>query len=115
MNDGSEPGQYESTVNRMNSGKLVEYTWGESLLVWEIEATDSGSRLTLHHTVPNQEWVTSAAAGWHMCMDVAELIMNGMDFGELAPIVGAAAMDYGWQRLADHYKVVLAEKAEQGQ
>ena len=110
MNDGSEPPTYDITVTRVVSGKLVEYTWGESILVWEVEATASGSKVTLHHTVPNPEWVTPSAAGWHMCFDLAELMLNGVEWGELAPFVGAAAMEYGWEKLAEHYASVLGEK-----
>jgi len=99
MNDGSEPPTYNIEVTRVITGKLVEYSWGESLLVWELQATEAGTKISLHHTVPNPEWVTPAAAGWHMCLDLAELMLNGTEWGELAPIVGAAAMEYGWGRL----------------
>ncbi|NKB33871.1 MAG: polyketide cyclase [Pseudomonadales bacterium] len=110
MNDGSEPPTYNINVNKVVPGQLVEYTWGESVLTWEVEATESGSKVTLHHSVPNPEWVTPAAAGWHMCFDLAELMLNGMEWGELAPIVGGAAMEYGWEKLAEHYKSVLGDK-----
>lgn len=110
MNDGSEPPTYDITVSRVEPGRLVEYTWGESVLVWEIQAAGSGSRVVLLHTVPNPEWVTPAAAGWHMCLDLAELMLTGIEWGDLAPIVGSAAMEYGWQKLADHYRSVLGDK-----
>lgn len=37
-------------------------------------------------------------------------MLNGMEWGELAPIVGGAAMEYGWEKIAEHYQKVLGEK-----
>ena len=45
-----------------------------------------------------------------MCLDLAGLMLNGMEWGELAPIVGGVAMEYGWEKIAEHYQKVLGEK-----
>ena len=105
MNDGSKPERLSSTVNRVIPPRLLEYTWGDNLLLWELSPTDRGTRLTLHHTVENREWIASASAGWHMCLDIAELLIDGYVIG---PIIGRAAMKYGWDRLHNFYKSVLS-------
>ncbi len=116
MNDGSEPPNYEIEVLRVEPGRLVEHTWGESLLCWELSADEGGATLTLRHSVPNPEWISPAAAGWHMCFDFAELLMNGIEFGPIVPIVGEAVMEYGWQKLADHYAAALGvSNAQEGE
>ncbi len=40
------------------------------------------------------------AAGWHMCLDVADALLDGNPIG---PIVGAEAMNYGWRELNEQY------------
>jgi hypothetical protein len=41
-----------------------------------------------------------AAAGWHLCLDVAERLLDGDD---VEPIRGQEAMAHGWQELHDQY------------
>lgn len=107
MNDGSEPPDYDISVDEVVPGKLLRHSWGLSVLEWQLEASDNGTRLILNHSVPNPEWVTSAAAGWHLCFDFVELLMNGIEFGPIVPVSGEAAMAYGWEKLARHYASVL--------
>ena len=40
------------------------------------------------------------AAGWHLCLDVAERLLDGQP---LEPIRGDDARNYGWERLHDAY------------
>jgi hypothetical protein len=44
------------------------------------------------------------AAGWHICLDVAERNLAGEPIGR---IVGEAARDYGWEQLNDAYAAEL--------
>ena len=105
MNDGSDPREYPSTVNRVIAPKLLEYTWGDDqLLSWELAPTKGGTRLTLRHTVADRALIAGASAGWHMCLDIAELLIDGFVIG---PILGKSAMKYGWTQLHDHYKRAL--------
>lgn len=105
MVDGSSPEFYESEVYEVVTQQKVKYSWGDSgVLSWELEPSETGTKLTLHHTVENPEWITPSAAGWHMCLDFAEFLLDGYALG---PVVGEAAIKYGWQKLADHYAKVL--------
>ena len=38
---------------------------------------DGGTRLTLRHTVEDPDVVAKAAAGWHLCLDVMEHLLDG--------------------------------------
>ena len=67
-------------------------------------AIDAGTRLTLAHTVGDREWVPKVAAGWHLCLDVAERLLAGQP---IEPIRGHDAMNYGWERLHDAYAEAL--------
>jgi len=106
MNDGSVPEVYASTVKQIVPNQKLEYSWGESVLSWEIAPSATGTTLTLRHTVENPDWINAAAAGWHICLDIAELLLDGYAIG---PIIGKAAMEHGWTQLLEHYTKALKE------
>ena len=104
--DGGRDGSEKSaiTVRRVEPPRLLEYTWGEDVLRWELEATDGGTRLTLRHTVADRDWLARVAGGWHICLDVAERMMAGRPVGR---IVGEEAKAYGWEDLHKAYAAGL--------
>ena len=67
---------------------------------WELEATESGTQLTLPHTLDEPTWAPKAAAGWHICLDVAERALAGHPMGR---ILAADAKKFGWERLNAGY------------
>jgi uncharacterized protein YndB with AHSA1/START domain len=91
-------------VTRSEPPTLLEYTWGDDVLRWQLDATEEGTRLTLHHTTDDPTMIPKAAAGWHICLVVAEGLLDGHPIG---PIVGEEAMQYGWQDLHDSYAKAL--------
>ena len=97
-------GRALGTVRRAEPPRVLEYTWGEDLLRWELERTASGTRLTLRHTIGDRDWLSKVAAGWHICLDVADRKMAGQP---VSRIVGDAALQHGWQALADMYSTRL--------
>jgi uncharacterized protein YndB with AHSA1/START domain len=96
--------ELQATVTRAERPWRLEYTWGGDLLRWQLEAIESGTRLTLRHTVSDEVSVAKATAGWHICLDVAEHLLDGDPIG---PIRGEDAMDHGWQELHDAYAARL--------
>lgn len=98
--DGDTREDLAAEVLRAERPRLLEYTWGDDLLRWELAATSSGTRLTLRHTVKSLDWVPKMAAGWHLCLVVAGQLLDGDPAG---PIRGQAAMAHGWQELHDAY------------
>ena len=100
MIDSETTVDLDAVVQRAEPPKLLEYTWGGDVLRWELEPTADGTRLTLRHTVTEQDWVPKVAAGWHLCLVVAEHLLDG---APIPPIRGAEAMDYGWEDLHDRY------------
>ena len=100
MVDGAEEVPLDATVVRVDEPALLEYTWGDDVLRWELTATDGGTRLTLRHTTAKRSFVPMAAAGWHVCLDVMALSLDGRPIG---PIRGGEALDFGWQKLHDAY------------
>ena len=77
------------------------------VLRWELEAMDVGTRLTLRHTVRSQDSLCQVAAGWHICLDVAERLLAGRPVGVIR---GQEALQYGWTELNDAYAEVMKDR-----
>jgi uncharacterized protein YndB with AHSA1/START domain len=99
MVDGDRAEDLPAQVRRAEPPRLLEYTWGDDLLRWELEPAGDGTRLTLRHTVADPE-VAQFAAGWHICLDRMQLRLAGED---VRAIRGAEAREYGWEELRNAY------------
>ena len=95
-----EADELPARVTRAERPRVLEYTLGTDLLRWELEPVGTGTRLNLRHTVGGPDWGPKVAAGWHLCLDVAERLLEGRP---VAPIRGEDAMEHGWQELHDAY------------
>ncbi|MGC5020869.1 SRPBCC family protein [Micromonospora sp. DT47] len=104
--DGDEVTEQPARVLRAERPTLLEYTWGEDLLRWELAPTGVGTRLTLRHTVAHRAVLPMVAAGWHLCLDVADHLLAGDPVG---PIRGTEAKDFGWVELRDAYAERLGD------
>ena len=91
----------ETRVKRASAPEVLEFSWGEQDLRWELEPLGGGgTRLTLWHNI-NRNFIAMGAAGWHICFDVLERSLAGQPVGR---IVGPQAMQFsGWQRLHAEY------------
>lgn len=94
-----KPQVFESTVKRAEAPRLLEYSWGENNLRWELEPLGDGTRLTLWHNI-DRRFISWGAAGWHLCLDVLDRHLGGAPIGR---IVGEDAMKFEWQRLNTEY------------
>ena len=100
MIDGDVAEPLPASVTRAERPHLLEYTLGTDVVRWELAPTDQGTRLTLCHTVGAKDWLPKVAAGWHLCLDVAERLLDGQPIG---PIRGEDAKNFGWEDLHDAY------------
>jgi uncharacterized protein YndB with AHSA1/START domain len=89
-----------ASVTRVERPVLLEYSWGSDRLRWELTPTDAGTRVMLRHTVAEAPAAPMAAAGWHLCLAVAERLLDGNPVG---PIRGRDARDHGWDELHAAY------------
>ena len=65
----------ETTVTRADAPKVLEYTWGDFDMRWELEPLGSGTRLTLWHNI-GRRFIAMGAAGWHICLDVLDRLLS---------------------------------------
>jgi uncharacterized protein YndB with AHSA1/START domain len=91
-------------VTRCEHPVLLEHSWEVDVLRWELEPTPTGTRLTLRHTLDQRHMVSQVAAGWHLCLNVADDLLAGRP---TEPILGEDAMRYGWKALEEKYAEVL--------
>jgi uncharacterized protein YndB with AHSA1/START domain len=90
----------ETTVTRADAPELLEYNWGGFDMRWELEASDGGTRLTLWTNIGHR-FIAMGAAGWQICFDVLDHLLNGTPIGRIA---GPKAMNFsGWRRLNAEY------------
>ena len=100
MLDGTPPEAFDSEVRHAEAPRLLEYTWDDDVVRWELEPIESGTRLTLRHTLDDRTWLPKVAAGWHICLDVAERALAGHPIGR---ILARDAKRFGWERLNAEY------------
>jgi hypothetical protein len=86
----------ETKVTRADIPRLLEY--GD--IRWELEASGGGTRLTLWHDI-DRRYVSWGAAGWHICFDVLDRLLNGTPIGRIAG--GDAMKIAAWKRLTGEY------------
>ncbi|SNY55264.1 SRPBCC domain-containing protein [Paractinoplanes atraurantiacus] len=100
MVDGATREQTPAVVTRAEAPSVLEYSWGEDLLRWELEETAGGTRLILRHTLSHPGTEAMVAAGWHLCAEVLRRLLDGRPVGVIR---GADAMDHGFEELRVAY------------
>jgi len=100
----------ETTVTQADAPRLLVYNWGGFDMRWTLEPLDAGTRLTLWTNI-DRRFISMGAAGWHICLDVLDHLLDGDPIGR---IVGADALKFGaWQRLNAEYEKQFAGEALQ--
>jgi uncharacterized protein YndB with AHSA1/START domain len=89
----------ETTVKRADPPKTLEYNWGGFDMRWQLEPAAGGTRLTLWINI-DRRYIAMGAAGWQICFDVLERLLDGHPIGRIA---GPEATKFGWQRLHAEY------------
>ena len=97
------PTPIETKVTRTDAPNVLEY--GD--IRWELEASKGGTRLTLWHNI-DRHFISWGAAGWHICLDVLDRLLNGAPIGR---IVGTDALKFDWQRLVGEYAAQFGVEA----
>jgi uncharacterized protein YndB with AHSA1/START domain len=87
----------------------LEHSWGTDLLEWRLDAVDAldeaaRTRLTLRHTLSDPGMASAVAAGWHLCLEVADAVLAGKP---TSPVRSSEALKHGWQDLNERYAAAL--------
>ena len=92
-------------MRRAEAPVLLEYTWGDDVLRWELEAYGDGTRLILRHTVADRDMAQVAAGLAHLHRDHGAAAGRRRRSGAIR---GHEAMDHGWAELREAYAEKLA-------
>ena len=102
-----QPQVSETTVKRAEAPRLLEYSWGDNDMRWQLEPLGKGTRLTLWHNI-DRRFISWGAAGWHICFDVLDGFLAGAPIGRM---VGPETTKFGgWQRLQAEYAKQFAKE-----
>jgi hypothetical protein len=86
----------DTIVTRADAPEVLEF--GD--IRWELEASGSGTRLTLWHKI-DRRYISWGAAGWHISFDMLDRYLAGETIGSGT---GINAMKFaGWKRLVGEY------------
>lgn len=100
MANTPRPQVFETAITRADAPHLLEYSWGESDLRWQLEPLGDGTRLTLWHNI-DRRFIAWGAAGWHISFDVLDRLLSGSPLGRI--IRGHPQHSQAWQRLIAEY------------
>jgi uncharacterized protein YndB with AHSA1/START domain len=67
----------ESEVLVWEPPRLLEYSWDETVVRWELEPDESGTLLILEHRPLAAGTAASYGAGWHSHLDALEQLLGG--------------------------------------
>ncbi|MBM2619984.1 SRPBCC domain-containing protein [Actinoplanes sp. LDG1-06] len=104
MVDGDNREDTRAVVRVADAPKVLEYSWDEDLLRWELEPSGEGTRMTLRHTLVGVTDASLVATGWHVCVVVLEHLLDGDPHGVVR---GRAAEEYGFDELRAAYGEIL--------
>ncbi|MCQ4087847.1 SRPBCC family protein [Saccharibacillus sp. JS10] len=68
----------ELRIVGFKESSMLEYTWGEDRIRFELRAKQYGSHLVLVETIRQiTSYTPKDLAGWHVCLDTIEALMDG--------------------------------------
>jgi uncharacterized protein YndB with AHSA1/START domain len=80
---------------------LLEHTWGDDLLRWELRPHGDGCLLLLTHVFDDRMKAARDAAGWHLCIEALEASLSRKAHSEQADADGPPS---GWRELNAQYQ-----------
>jgi uncharacterized protein YndB with AHSA1/START domain len=92
--EGENAPATEGTLTKLEPERLLEFSWGEDLLRFELSAHGSGTKLVFVSTFDERAVAPRSAAGWHACLDGLAKRLDGKPDGDEAP---------SWPRLYTEY------------
>lgn len=70
--------------------RLLMFRWGTHVLRYELSPDGDGCWFTLSHTFEDPAWAARNGAGWEVCLENLDLVLEGAEFVNLAASVWKA-------------------------
>ncbi len=92
--NGEEEGLPEEYLHgevlAVDEPRLLEYTWGTHVMRYELVPDGDGCLLRLSESFDDASWGARNAAGWEMCIDTLQLVLDGAELVKFAADVWKA-------------------------
>ncbi|MER2294515.1 MAG: SRPBCC family protein [Desemzia incerta] len=67
----------EMTITSLSVPNVLEYTWGNDLVRFDVTPSKAGTRLIFKETISEvTDHTPKDITGWHICLDVIEAILS---------------------------------------
>ncbi len=76
--EGLSEEEMRGEVLAVDRPRLLEFRWGSSLIRSELIAEGDGCRLLFSETLDDPSWGARNAAGWEMCLENLDLVLQGI-------------------------------------
>lgn len=92
----------EMTILELKLHSVLEYTWGEDQVRFELYPEPNGCRLVLIEKINKlTDQSPKDLAGWHVCLNVIEAILDGQEVGPRKT---------AWEELYKEYSKLIEEQ-----
>jgi uncharacterized protein YndB with AHSA1/START domain len=75
--EGLSEEELSGEVLAVDEPRLLEFRWGTHFLKYELAPDGSGCRFRLSESFEDPSWGARNAAGWEMCLENLDLILEG--------------------------------------
>ena len=102
----------EGTVTRLDPPRLLEFTWGDDPLRFELSAEGDGCILVFTQTFAGRAAAPRLAAGWTICLANLDALLDGAaaEGGDWLPLYQQYAKEFGDEPTVDKGGVVRVER-----
>ena len=97
--EGLSEEELRGEVLTVDEPRLLEFRWGTEVLRYELMPDGDGCRFRLSHSFEDPAWGARNAAGWEMCIENLDLIVEGVGVAKFVAEV--------WWTKYRHYKAVF--------
>lgn len=93
-------------VLAVDEPRLLEYRWGKHSMKFELEPDGDGCLFRLSEGFDDKSWCARNAAGWEMCIENLDLVLEGAAIAKFAADVWREKFD----RYAEKFKDIVGPR-----
>jgi len=91
--EGLADEELRGEVLTVEEPRFLEFRWGTHVLTYEITPDGEGCRLRLSESFEDPSWGARNAAGWEMCLENLDLLLEGVGIVKFAAKVWRPKFD----------------------
>ncbi|MGI9629170.1 MAG: SRPBCC family protein [Longimicrobiales bacterium] len=91
--EGLSDADMRGEVLAVEEPRLLEFRWGTDVLKFELTPDGDGCRFHLSHSFDDPSFGARNAAGWEICLENLDLVLEGVGFAKFVAKVWKAKFD----------------------